>query len=224
MLWYSIKNKASKNKGRIFMKRILCYGDSNTYGYNPKDGSRYNKATRWTALLAKFLSNDYEVIEEGCNNRTGFVDNPCGLLQSAQKHLPVCLNGYQDIDLIILSIGTNDLQISFHVSLELIERGLLDLILTVKKFNPATKIIIIPPVILGKEILTGSFSHQFDLNSINKSKQIGFTFKQIAQKEGYEFVDFNEFVWPSKEDGLHYDKEAHLLIAKNLAEFIEGIR
>ena len=35
------------------MKKILCYGDSNTFGYNPYDASRYNEHTRWTAILQR---------------------------------------------------------------------------------------------------------------------------------------------------------------------------
>ena len=37
------------------MKKILCYGDSNTFGYNPYDASRYNEHTRWTAILQNIL-------------------------------------------------------------------------------------------------------------------------------------------------------------------------
>ena len=47
------------------MKKILCYGDSNTFGFNPEDGSRFDENTRWTAILQKNLINDYEITEEG---------------------------------------------------------------------------------------------------------------------------------------------------------------
>ncbi|MBQ5443032.1 MAG: arylesterase, partial [Oscillospiraceae bacterium] len=35
------------------MKRILCFGDSNTYGYDPRSyfGSQYPADVRWTGLL-----------------------------------------------------------------------------------------------------------------------------------------------------------------------------
>ena len=41
------------------MKRILCYGDSNTWGHNPKDASRFRENERWTKLLQQKL------VEEG---------------------------------------------------------------------------------------------------------------------------------------------------------------
>ena len=49
------------------MTTILCYGDSNTYGYNPVNGLRYPKDVRWTGVLQKLLGEQYAVIEEGCN-------------------------------------------------------------------------------------------------------------------------------------------------------------
>ncbi|MDD3593194.1 MAG: GDSL-type esterase/lipase family protein [Candidatus Gastranaerophilales bacterium] len=203
------------------MKKILCYGDSNTYGYNPENSGRYNKTTRWTALLVKLLGNDYEIIEEGCNNRTGFAYNPCGFIQNGQKYLPVCLREYSDIDIAILALGTNDLQTSFHIDWEIVEKGLLTLIATVKKFHPGARIIIVPPVILSEDILNGAFAHQFDRNSIDKSKQIGQIYKQIAQASHCEIIDFNEFVSPSEQDGLHYCAQAHAIIAEKLTDFIE---
>ena len=53
------------------MKKIICYGDSNTFGYNPKDGSRFDENIRWTSLLQKNLGVEYEVINEGMCDRTG---------------------------------------------------------------------------------------------------------------------------------------------------------
>ena len=60
------------------MKKILCYGDSNTFGYNPETGGRYDKNTRWSGILSYLLKENYEIIEEGMNNRTAFFKNPEG--------------------------------------------------------------------------------------------------------------------------------------------------
>jgi len=46
------------------MKNILCYGDSNTYGYNPENGQRYDYNIRWTGILQNLLGLEYRVIEE----------------------------------------------------------------------------------------------------------------------------------------------------------------
>ena len=52
------------------MKRILCYGDSNTWGFIPGSGKRYPSDVRWTGVMSKALGEEYEVIEAGLNGRS----------------------------------------------------------------------------------------------------------------------------------------------------------
>lgn len=52
------------------MKKIVCYGDSNTFGYNPKNGFRFDKNIRWTSVLQKNLGKEFEIINEGMCDRT----------------------------------------------------------------------------------------------------------------------------------------------------------
>ena len=56
------------------MKNILCFGDSNTWGYSPQDGSRFPPNVRWTGTLQKTLGAEYNIIEEGLNGRTTFIN------------------------------------------------------------------------------------------------------------------------------------------------------
>jgi len=44
------------------MKNLLCFGDSNTWGYSPEDGTRFPPDVRWTGVLQKSLGNDYQII------------------------------------------------------------------------------------------------------------------------------------------------------------------
>ena len=57
------------------MRRILCFGDSNTYGYDPR-GGRYDENTRWTKRLDTLLGDGWTVVEEGFNGRTCVMDDP----------------------------------------------------------------------------------------------------------------------------------------------------
>ena len=45
------------------MKSILCFGDSNTWGYNPHTKERYSRNERWTGVLRQELGDGYEIIE-----------------------------------------------------------------------------------------------------------------------------------------------------------------
>ena len=58
------------------MINILCFGDSNTYGYNPSNKERFTRKERWTGVLQQALGQDYYVIEEGLNGRTILYDDP----------------------------------------------------------------------------------------------------------------------------------------------------
>ena len=55
------------------MKTILCYGDSNTWGYNPETNSRFKANERWTNILSNILGDNYVIIEEGLNGRTTVI-------------------------------------------------------------------------------------------------------------------------------------------------------
>ena len=69
------------------MKTVLCYGDSNTYGYNPVNGLRYPQDVRWPGKLQSLLGNGYQIIEEGCNGRTTVFDDP---LEGWKMALTIC--------------------------------------------------------------------------------------------------------------------------------------
>ena len=73
---------------------ILCYGDSNTYGYDPRpdSGGRYPADCRWVDILA--AGTGWKIQNVGRNGRT----IPCG---------PIVIP--EGIDLTIVMLGTNDL-------------------------------------------------------------------------------------------------------------------
>ena len=200
------------------MKKIICYGDSNTFGYNPSDGTQYDENTRWTSILQNKLGTEYEVINEGMCDRTGFVNNPKGFMFSAPKHFPKLISKSEDIDLLVLWLGTNDLQFQYDISMGAIEKGLENLIKLAKE--KVKNIIIIPPVILSEKVLEGPFNFQFDNVSVVKSRKIGRIFRQIDNIYQCGYFDVNKITTPSDIDGLHYDENSHKIIGEKLAEFV----
>lgn len=95
------------------MTTILCYGDSNTYGYNPVNGLRYPKDVRWTGVLQKLLGEQYAVIEEGCNGRTTVFEDIAEPWKAGLGYLKPCLNTHKPIDFVIMMLGSNDLKECF---------------------------------------------------------------------------------------------------------------
>ncbi len=203
------------------MKKIICYGDSNTFGFNPKDASRFDENTRWTSVLQKILGEEYEIINEGMCDRTGFADNPNGFLFCASKHFPKFIKMPEAIDYLILWIGTNDLMSQYDISFETIEKGLENLITLAQ--SKTGEIIIIPPVILSDNILKGYFADRFDKTSIDKSTKVGEIYKKLSNIHNCKFFDVNVFVKPSEIDGLHYDEISHKIIAEKLAQLFLNV-
>ena len=81
------------------MKKIVCIGDSNTYGYDPRSylADRYAKNVRWTGLLKEA---GFEVINLGMNG----VCIP----KDGKTLLPL-LAQYEPYDLCVIMLGSNDL-------------------------------------------------------------------------------------------------------------------
>ncbi len=205
------------------MKKILCYGDSNTYGFTPVSGKIYDKNTRFSGILSEILAPDFEIIEEGMNNRTGFFKNPEGLKQSGGEYLPIYLQNHKDIDICILALGTNDFQFFYNINEEITKKGIQNLINSVKEYNPNAQIIIVPPVKINQNILKSYFSMMFNQDSIEKIHKVFPVFEKVAQAKNCLYFDFNTITAPSDADGLHYTVKSHKLIAQHLAKFIQSV-
>ncbi len=200
------------------MKKILCFGDSNTYGFNPIDGSRYSEDIRWSGILKNTLRGKFKVIESGCNNRTCFIDNPDGEERTGYKALPKYLTA--DIDVLILAIGINDIQKFYSVTNLDIKNGIENLIKIAKNINSNIKIILLSPSVINPCILNSYFSFQFDENSIKKSYEFSSIYERIANENNCIFFDLNTIVNVSEVDGLHYNKSEHKKIAERVKKLI----
>lgn len=198
------------------MKKVLCFGDSNTYGFVPEKCTRYDKNTRWTGVLQALCGSDFSIIEGGYNNRTAFVDNPAGAEQTGYKILPEYFTK-DYFDIVVLAIGINDLQLFFRPTLEEFEQGIEKLIKITKDLSPNAKIILVCPSKLDLAgIKSGVFSFQFDEISVEKSYHLPQIYKKLAEKHACKLVDLNEIAKVSPLDGLHFSAESHKTIAENL--------
>ena len=109
-------------KGSTYEKN-LCYGDSNTYGFDSVSGLRYSKSVSWTGRLQQELGDCYEVIEEDCNRRTTVFDDPYELWKNRKRYLPACLNSHKPVDIVVLTLGIDALKTEFHASAQNIGAG-----------------------------------------------------------------------------------------------------
>lgn len=198
------------------MQKILCFGDSNTYGYIPKTGKRYDKDTRWSGILKTKLSGKYEVIEAGCNNRNGFIDSIDGVEFTGYKVLPKYLEEKPDI--VILAIGINDVQKFYKPTPDIIKCGLELMCKNILKTG--AKLILIAPPVLNNDVLKSNFSFQFDEQSIETSKVLPDIYKLTATELNCGYIDINEYTKVSSDDGLHYLPDSHKIIADTIYNYI----
>ena len=83
--------------------KILCFGDSNTYGYDPRSyfGGQYPAQHRWVDLLAQKLG--CKAVNAGENGRE--IPRREGELQ----RFDLMLSNQKPLDLLLVMLGGNDL-------------------------------------------------------------------------------------------------------------------
>ncbi|MDD3369780.1 MAG: SGNH/GDSL hydrolase family protein [Lachnospiraceae bacterium] len=205
------------------MINILCLGDSNTFGSNPL-GGRHSRQTRWTGILQETLGRDYYVIEEGMGGRTTVWDDPYEPNRSGKMALPIILQSHKPIDLVILSLGTNDCKAHFHASAKMTAKGAELLCHIIKTYDygdgmPIPEILLVSPIHIGADLSRNKFD-SFDETSVQKSIQLATYYQATAKRLGCLFLDAAEVAVPSDEDQLHMDAMSHRALAMAIADKI----
>ena len=193
--------------------RILCFGDSNTYGFIPNNFKRYDENTRWTGLLKKLTNNN--IIEAGCNGRTCGFDNKSG--KNETGYLAIQKYDTESFDLIIISLGINDLQYQFKASEDDLKNGLKKLFKNINNKN----VLILIPTEINEVILQSWFSSLFNKDSIELSKKLPFIYKDFATENNYDYIMLKDIITINSNDGLHYTENDHRIIAEHIATYIK---
>ncbi len=209
------------------MKSVVCFGDSNTYGYNPGNGDRFPESVRWTGLLQGLLGEDYRVIEEGLNGRTTVFDDPNDDWKKGIDYIKGILCTHRPVDYLVIMLGSNDMKNFFNATPEAIAAGLKEIIKKTEsvmelKQGYVPKILIVSPPEITEDVLSGPFGGSFDRNSIEKSKRLAYHYKQVADRFGCAFLDAKTYIKPSVTDGLHLDADGHAGLAKAICEAIKA--
>lgn len=203
------------------MKNILCYGDSNTWGYDPETGERFGPENRWPGVLKNELSDGYLVIEEGLNGRTTVWDDPLhGGFKNGRDYLIPCLASHKPLDLVILFLGINDLKTRFSLTASEITSGIRTLVEVVCKSNAGIdekppKLLLVAPPFIGKVPYSSRFSEEFE-GSEEKAEKLGPYFKQVAEEYNCEFLDASKVVQTSDVDGIHLEASEHLKLGLSM--------
>ncbi len=207
------------------MITVLCYGDSNTFGYVPETGMRYPKDVRYPGKLGQLLGDGFCVIEEGCNGRTTIHDDPVDGWKNGLDYLRPCLNSHKPVDIVILMLGSNDLKSAFHLTAKEIADGAAVLVDVVRTFTEEKqgfipKIILVSPPEIGEGIRYSPFYGAFSEDAVGESKKFPEFYKAVADKYGCIFLDAAKYIYPSETDSLHLTPKGHEVLAEKLCEII----
>jgi len=208
-------------------KRILCFGDSYTWGYIPgTDHERFSEKIRYPKVLQKLLGNNFEVIEEGLNSRTLVSEDtrPHKEGRNGSAYLIPCLDSHDPLDLVVFMLGTNELKTVFKNTSKqignLFEKHFVKVALKRKSQfqNSYPQVLIISlPIINEAE----KYAAERYLGGTKKAKQLNEIYNIIAKKNKCLFVDASNLTVGI--DGVHLTKESHLELAKRLDQKIKKL-
>lgn len=168
---------------------VICFGDSNTWGYDPRSyfGERYDSP--WPELLAE--KTGWNICNWGENGRE---------IPRTGMHIP------ETTDLLIIMLGTNDLlQLrSPEEACGKMERFL------VSQHQPRQKILLIapPPMKPGQWVQ--------DQKRIAASLSLAKQYRTLAERLGVRFADAGQWNIPLAFDGVHLTEEGHRAFAEGL--------
>jgi lysophospholipase L1-like esterase len=186
---------------------ILCYGDSNTWGYVPNING-YSK----DAVMQKYDESDcwWYSLMQGNNV---FVNGLCGRCiahenkwlknRNSFKTISSDLQFYHDLDLIIVQLGTNDCKCEYNDSAEDITNNLEALLDIIKK-EINVDIIVISPAIITED---NKITQKYYIGAQKKSYELDSLFKKLCVKKGYLFISGKDL--ETGEDGEHFTKLSH---------------
>ena len=211
---------------RAGARKILIYGDSITYGRIPKVFEQYDANTRWTGILQKNLGDNYEVIEEGLRARMLAGSNPNFEDRDGLKQFGPILGSHLPLDLIVIFLGTNDMNAVSGKAPEEIAAPLEEYFVKIDwwvrelRIPKKPEVLIIAPPLINESVLKGSTMFS---GGESKSKAIAPLYKAKAEQHTAFFFNAADYVLPSEIDGVHLDEENNRILATKLTPIVQDI-
>ena len=171
--------------------KIVCYGDSNTFGYDPRDyfGEPYGLENCWVDILRDLTG--YEVENWGLNGRT---------IPRYPVQFP------QDMDFLVIMLGSNDLLQG--MAPEDVAEAMGRFLETIPLNAEKTMVIAPPPFTIGEWVQ--------DPEMILRSRQLVNGYRSVCMEQGVLFADAGEWNIELSFDGVHFTEAGHHSFAKNL--------
>lgn len=186
-------------------RRILCIGDSNTYGYDPHSplGERYPPENRWPEILA--AATGWTVFNHGVNGKTiprrGAETE--AELRAAQDALP--------LSCVIIMLGSNDALTMGTPSSKRIAEKMESFLRAFRLRFPDLPLLLVAPPRTDVPL-----AHVQDV-----FWELVPLYRDLSVRFGTWFVSAPSWDLPLGEDCVHFTEEAHETFAKNIRQYLE---
>ena len=209
------------------MTAILCYGDSNTWGYRASTAERLGRWERWPGVLQRELGDDVHVIEEGQNGRTTVFDVPFEADRNGLTHLPVSLQTHHPLDLVVIDLGTNDLFLpgvnAYHAARGAIKLAEVVLASDAGRADGAPLVlVVVPPPFAPLGQWDQAASPGAEAESQRLSRAFVDAAAAVKEEDGITvpLLDLRDHVTSSPIDGIHFEADGHRSIGNAVAAML----
>lgn len=192
------------------MKRMICFGDSNTFGYDAGSrlGRQLGEKERWPEVFADITG--WDIVNEGMNGR----EIPEGWFLERFDRI---LEEDAPTDILAVMLGTNDILNSFRPDAREVGKKM-EAFLRYALNHPriggdGNRILLIAPAAtdIGRY---GEEEKAFD----QEVKALAPVYRRIAQRLELLFADTSDWDIPLAHDGVHWTGEGHRRFARKLSE------
>lgn len=183
--------------------KLICYGDSNTYGFDPRGPipGRYEADYRWCDCLAEITG--WDVVNAGENGR--IVPEPAW----GYTDLKRTLSEHSDADSICIMLGTNDILISSRTDISPVVARMEALLDFLAAAYPQLRPILLTPP-------------PFDIPDFppaeGKRTALIEEYRRLAAGRNILLIDNSSWDIPLAYDGAHLSPKGHQIFAGLLAE------
>ena len=201
------------------VRTIVCFGDSNTYGYYPTEDERgygrFDETQRWPRLLQDRLGKEYLILEEGLCGRTTAFDDPLRESMNGLNAIYPGLMCHEPVDLLIVMLGTNDVKERLGLEAKDIGQGMKRLLQKAASLpawggGEPNILLMAPPVI--REDWNPDYSR--------KSGELVPEYRSLAAENGWHFLDVGQYGRFNEKDHMHLTLESHRRLAERLCHLV----
>jgi lysophospholipase L1-like esterase len=205
------------------MQQILVYGDSLSWGIIPGTRRRLEFEARWPGVLERELAargRPVRVIEDCLNGRRTVWEDPFKPGRNGLSGLAQRIEACSPLALVVLMLGTNDLQSMHPHTAWHAAQGVATLVNAIRHAPiepgmPVAPVLVLAPPPAGTP--RGSAVAKF-VGADRKGESFSGSYQAMAAELGCPFLDAGAIVAASEADGVHLDREQHLILGRAVAE------